>query len=253
MKQRDINCGESRDDELATCLKEQTDLRTKSLSAKPNAGPGGAGTLIPFFQSEVGGKGKTKVDVLVYKFANPSDAAQKTFNAEIDTLIGDVPKPGAGDDPSASFDFSVDMSLDYISAKLISARTVTSSYLGGAHPNTQSATINIDVEKGAVAKFQDFLDETAAAKIVSICAKQVLQQKKDSLGSDVGLSEDTLKRLNDDIANANKDLAQWTFKAGEAEIQYDQYVVGAYAEGAFSCEIPHAELRPLVKTGFPLP
>jgi hypothetical protein len=31
------------------------------------------------------------------------------------------------------------------------------------------------------------------------------------------------------------------------------YVVGGYAEGAFSCEIPYATLKALAKPGFPLP
>ena len=253
VKQRDNNCSESTPAELAKCLKDQSDSRAKSFNTKPQAGPGGFGTLVPFFRSEVGGKGKTKVEILVYKFANPSDAAQKSFNTEIDKMIGDVQQPGADDSQSDSFDFSLDMSLDYVSPKLISAHTATSSYLGGAHPNNQSTTINIDVKKGAVAKFEDFLDNTSSTKIAALCTKQILQQKKESQGADVDLSEDTLKKLSDDIANANKDLALWTFAADKAEIQYDQYVVGAYAEGAFSCDITYSDLRPLVKKDFPLP
>lgn len=253
VKQRDNNCDGSSQAELAKCLKDQSDLRAKSLSAKPNAGAGGYGILAPFFQSEVGGKGKTSVEILVYKFANPSDAAQKTFNKEIDKLIGNVPQPGADDAQSDTYDFSVDMSLDYVSPKLISAHAATSSYLGGAHPNNQSTTINIDVKKGAVAKFKDFMDNTAAKKIAALCTKQVLQQKKESQGAEVSLDEDTLKKLSDDIANANKDLALWTFAADKVEIQYDQYVVGAYSEGAFACDIPYSDLRPLVKKDFPLP
>ena len=253
VKQRDDNCGQSTQAELAKCLKDQSDSRAKSFSTKPNAGPGGVGTLMPFFRSEVGGKGKTKVEILVYKFANPSDGAQRTFNKEVDKLIGDVPNPAADDAQSDTFDFSVDMSLDYVSPKLISAHTSSSSYLGGAHPSNQSTTINIDVRKGAVAKFKDFLDNTAATKIAALCAKQVLQQKKESQEANVDLSEDTLKKLTDDIANANKDLALWTFAADKVEIQYDQYVVGAYSEGAFACDIPYGDLRPLVKKDFPLP
>ena len=250
VKQRDSNCGESTPADLAKCLKEQTDLRAETFNTKPKAGPGGFGTLVPFFRSEVGGKGKTKVQIQVYKFANPSDAAQKTFNKEIDKLIGDIPLANADDD---SFDFSVDMSLDYVSPKLISAHTATSSYLGGPHPSNQSTTINIDVRKGAVAKFKDFLDNPAATKIAALCAKQVLQQKKESQGADLDLSEDTLKKLSEDIANANNHLELWTFAADKAEIQYDQYVVGAYSEGAFACDIPYSDLRPVVKKDFPLP
>ena len=45
-----------------------------------------------------------------------------------------------------------------------------------------------------------------------------------------------------------------TIKAsGAAVINYDPYAVGAYAEGAFSCSVPYATLRPLARSDFPLP
>ena len=112
---------------------------------------------------------------------------------------------------------------------------------------------NINVKKGAVAKFKDFLSSDAVTKLSVSCSKQVLQQKKESQGADVNLGDETLKKLYEDIARVSSDLALWTFTTDKAQIQFDQYVVGAYSEGAFSCDIPYTELRPLVKKGFPLP
>ena len=253
VKQRDNNCGEKTGAELAACLKDQTESRTSFLTVKPEVGSGAPANLLPFFQIVKGGKGKTNVEIEVYKFVKPTDAGQKAFNAEVDKLMADVQEPGAGDEDSESFDYSVGISLDYISPKLISAHSTTSTYFGGPHPNNQSSTINIDLKKGAVAKFKNFLDDEALTKVTTSCAKQVLQQKKENEGADVDVSEDALQKLNADIAHASGDLALWTFGADKAEIQYDQYVVGAYSEGAFFCDVPYTDLRPMVKKGFPLP
>lgn len=254
VKQRDNNCGEQTTGaELSACLKDQSVSRMAYLTAKPEAGSGAPNNLVPFFQIVKGGKGKTNVDIQVYKFMKPTDAGQKAFNAQVDKLAADLQEPAAGDETADSYDYLVSMSLNYASPELISAHSETSSYFGGAHPNNQSSTININVKKGAVAKFKDFLSSDAVTKLSVSCSKQVLQQKKESQGADVNLGDETLKKLYEDIARVSSDLALWTFTTDKAQIQFDQYVVGAYSEGAFSCDIPYTELRPLVKKGFPLP
>jgi lysozyme inhibitor LprI len=43
------------------------------------------------------------------------------------------------------------------------------------------------------------------------------------------------------------------FGGDAATVFYDPDAVGAYAEGAFTCEIAYATLRPLTKQDFPLP
>ena len=61
------------------------------------------------------------------------------------------------------------------------------------------------------------------------------------------------KTLADSVAEATGDLKAWSFGADAATVSYDPYAVGAYAEGAFSCSVPYATLRPLARSDFPLP
>jgi hypothetical protein len=62
-----------------------------------------------------------------------------------------------------------------------------------------------------------------------------------------------LKSLTHDLEETTRKLDTWSFGADKATIDYDPYAVGAYAEGAYDCEIPYATLRAWVKPGFPLP
>ena len=252
VKDRD-SCAEAKDDTVPQCIKDKTDARLKFLSATPQSGSGTPGTLVPYFRIENGGKGKTKVDIQIYKFANPSTTAQQLFNSEVDKLIIDVPQPDASTASSEYFEYSVSMSLDYVSPQLISAQTGTETFLGGPHPNIQSMTINIDVAKGKLAQFKDFLDGKAVKDVSDNCLKQILQQKKENDGSQTDTTAAAVNELAGKITKVTSNLELWTFDASKASIQYDRYVVGAYSEGAFICEIPYSQLRPLVKPGFPLP
>ena len=145
------------------------------------------------------------------------------------------------------------MTINAVSPRLISAHTVTSTFLGGAHPNTQSASINIDATTGKIVSFTDLLDAKPAQEIFKSCAKQVFQQKKKSQGKDADVSAAAVKTLGETVASVSTDLALWSFFADKAVIDFDSDVLGAHAEGAFDCTIPYAQLRPIMKTGFPLP
>jgi len=144
------------------------------------------------------------------------------------------------------------MRLAYASPKLISAHADGDSFMGGAHPNSYSVNINVDVAPGREAKFADLLDKPAANKVFALCLKQVRDEKtarEGSVDDDSGAS----KTLADSVAAATGDLKAWSFGTDAATISYDPYAVGAYAEGAFSCSLPYATLRPLARADFPLP
>jgi hypothetical protein len=81
----------------------------------------------------------------------------------------------------------------------------------------------------------------------------VTAEKKRREGADADVDGDALKQLRQSVAAVTGDLKSWSFGADAATVSYDPYAVGAYAEGAFTCEIPYATLRPLAKPDFPLP
>jgi len=249
---RDSNCADQKDAPLAACLARETRARIAYLAGAPDAGPGAPGRLAPVFRMQKGGKGRTDVDVQLLRFVDPSTPAARAFNAAVDRLTNDLENPGKDDPLADQWSYSWSMRLAYASAKFISAHAEGGSFMGGAHPNSYSVNVNVDVARGREAAFADLVDKPAAEQIFALCLKQVRDQKsarEESADDDA----DAAKTLAASVATATGDLKGWSFGGDAATVSYDPYAVGAYAEGAFSCSLPYAALRPLARPDFPLP
>ena len=252
LHRRDSECSDQKGAALSACLAKQSRARLAFLTGVPDAGSGAPGRLAPTFRMQKGGKGKTDIDIEILKFVDPSTPAQRAFNTAADKLSDDLEEPDEGDPYAQHYAFDVSMRLAYASPRLISAHAKEYSDLGGAHPNFNSANINIDVAQGRAATFDALLDKAGAQTVFALCLKQVRDERRER-GEDEEMPADDLKALTDSVAKASADLGVWSFGADAATLSYDPYVVGAYAEGAFDCTIPYATLRPLAKTSFPLP
>jgi hypothetical protein len=199
-----------------------------------------------------GGKSRTEVDVQLLKFVDAATPAERAFNAAVDHLTNDLENPGKDDPLADQWSYTWSMRLAYASPKLVSAHADGDSFMGGAHPNSYSVNINVDVARGREATFSDMVDRPAADKIFALCLKQVRDAKTEREGS-VDDDVDAARTLTDSVAESTGDLKRWSFGADAATVSYDPYAVGAYAEGAFSCNVPYATLRPLARSDFPLP
>jgi len=250
---RDSECADSAAGTLGACLARQSTQRLSFLLGQPEAGPGAASRITPWFRFEKGGKGRAAIDIELLKFPDPTDAAERAFNAAADKLVGDLDQPEK-DDPSADrFDYERSMRLTYASPRFVSAHLDAYQDVGGAHPATFTGNVNVDFAAGREARFDDLVDARGAEKIFSICMRSVAAQKKDKMGADAPKSADDLAELVKNVKDATRNLAAWSFGADKATIGYDPYAVGSYAEGPYDCEIPYATLRELAKPGFPLP
>jgi len=253
IKDRDQTCGESKAGALAGCLADQSENRRAFLAGQPQEGPGAATRIVPWFRMEKGGRGKAAVDMELLKFADPKTPGERAFNAEAVKYLEDITEPDQGDAAADHYAFENRMSLVYASPKLVSAQSSEYADSGGAHPNSAVTNINLDVAAGRLLKFDDAFDAKAAQKIFARCEEQVKGQKKERMGNDAPLAPDDLKELAKNIADATGDLGAWSFTASKAEVTYNPYAVGSYAEGAYGCDLGYDVLRPLMKPGFPLP
>jgi uncharacterized protein YecT (DUF1311 family) len=253
LAERDGACFDKESAALGACLMGESNERRLFLSGGALAGPGYSGKLVALFRIEKGGPGRTDVDVEVMKFAAPANAGERAFNAAVDKLSSDVPQPGKEDARRDDYAYSWKMRLAYVSPHLISAHADGYSSTGGAHPNSYSADINIDLDVGREAAFDSLLDKAGAERVFALCFDQVVADRKDREGADGALDAEGSKTLRKDIAAATGALKTWSFGADAATVSYDGYAVASYAEGEFSCKIPYATLRPLAKPGFPLP
>ena len=251
LRDRDNACADAK--APGACLADESARRRAYLAGEAETGPGAPGRLAPVFRSEKGAKGKAEISLQLLKFPAPANPGERAFNAAVDRLVGELTEPEKDDPAADRYAYDRTMRLVFGSPALISAHLEGYNDTGGAHPTTFSGNVNIDVAKGAEMKFADLLDAKAAKAVFALCQKQVIAQKKEREGADAQLGPESLKDLAKSIAEATGNLEAWSFGAEKATISYDPYAVGAYAEGAFSCEIPYSTLKPLAKAGFPAP
>ena len=200
-----------------------------------------------------GGKGRAALDVQLLTFPAPTKPAERAFNAAVDALVGTLDEPEADDPAGDRYEYNRTMRLVFASPELISAHLEGYNDTGGAHPNSFSGNVNIDIARGREAQFPDLLDPPGAKTVFALCLKQVVAQKKARMGDEAPLKAADLKELSGQVAEATGQLRSWSFGPEKATVDYDAYAVGAYVEGAYSCEIPYSALKPLAKAGFPFP
>jgi uncharacterized protein YecT (DUF1311 family) len=251
LKTRDDDCADQKGAALSACLRTETERRRAFLSGAPEAGPGAPGRLAPVFRIENGGKGKADVDFESLTFPAPANAGERAFNAAVAKFSGNVEEPDKDDPAADRYAYGRTMRLVYASPRFVSAHVDQYEYTGGAHPNSSTANINVDMRAGRELAFADLLGNEAAGRIFDLCTDQVRKQKIDNGETPDDLGDPAELRKN--VGAASGDLETWSFGVDAAVIGYDHYTVGAYAEGTFSCTIPYATLRPLVKQDFPLP
>lgn len=239
---------------LAICLTTINFERQRFLEGLPETGPGSGGVLKPIFIEAAGRKGYYATDVTALKYAPPTSAGERLFNAEVDKLLKQVPS-GKNDDAARwgmTYSFILHMEVAYASPKLISAHIFSYQFAGGAHGNSGKSNINIDAAKGKLLTFADVFADGAKPKIDAECLQQILKTKK-TRASDEPIVGEQLTQLKTAIDEGLSKLDSWSFSTSGATVDYDPYALGAYVEGFYSCKFTPAFLRPLVKAGFVVP
>jgi uncharacterized protein YecT (DUF1311 family) len=253
LRTRDGYCSDSAGAMLGACLARESERRRAFLDGRREAGPGAPGRIAPWFRYEKGGHGRAEIDFALLKFTDPRNPAERAFNAAVERITKDVIEPEKDDPNPDGFAFDWSMDLTWASPRLVSAHLTGYMSAGGAHPNSSSASINIDYSAGRELKFADAFAGDGATKAVAFCLRSVRAQKKDRLGDEAPASAEDLKALAGQVDEATRNLDAWSFGADKATVNYDPYAVGSYAEGAYDCQIPYETLRAWTKPGFPLP
>jgi uncharacterized protein YecT (DUF1311 family) len=253
LKTRANACSDKTGAEKATCLTKATDARRQYLAGATEAGRGSGGKLVPVIIEQPGGKGQYELDVSLLKYTPPTNAAEKLFNAEVDALLRDVEATKNEDlERDLSYSYDLHLSMSYASPQLISAHLDGYVFSGGAHGNSISDNINIDVAKAKILAFGDVFPTASEPKIEAECMRQILVQKTERLEGEK-IEGDSLKELRQSLADELVKLKRWSFASGKATVTFDAYVLGAYVEGAYECGFTTDFLRPLAKAGFALP
>ncbi|MDE2016974.1 MAG: DUF4163 domain-containing protein [Hyphomicrobiales bacterium] len=250
LHRRDFACQGDADE--GACLARFTRSRADLLAARPEAGPGTPDPLAPTFVGQAGRMGVTDVRISSLRFSPARGAGEADFNAAMDAIEKDVPRPTKDDFNRDKFAFQSDVRIAYASPALLSVHQSGYQYSGGAHPTSSATDVNVDLARGRKLTGGDLLGPAGLRAVARICTRSIADEKAKRLQSPAPTG-DELAKLGKDVAATMAHLTSWSFGADAATVTFDPYSVGSYAEGFYECRLPYAALKPLAKPDFPLP
>jgi uncharacterized protein YecT (DUF1311 family) len=220
-------------DGIRQCLLEETDARIKLLTGMPLEGPGAGAPMVPQVLA-----GEDGAFVVALRFVEAHSAGERLFNH----LAYEALKPIhlARDQTETSDGF--EMVQHYASPALLSAR-VDLTYLGPqyAHPMPAGFSINIDLANARELTMADAFDNGALEQFETLCEAQMA----DYISAGGSGADDR----RGDVGRMTRDLKSWTFGATSARLSH----VDQFLERPVTCTLGYDVLRPLLKSGFPLP
>jgi uncharacterized protein YecT (DUF1311 family) len=250
LKLRSNLCGAEEASSVPACLRRETRRRLNYLDGRPESGPGSGQKLVPVFLQNRGRRGEYDLDVALLKYAAPALPGEKLFNAEIGKMLKDAPAVKDPQSRQGSFyAYQQTMRMSYESPQFLSANVETYQFSGGAHGNSGVDNINLDLKRGRKLEFTDVFDEGAAAILDQDCLRQIERQKHEKMPDealDAAAKDDLMKTISGQLPK----LERWRFAAAEAEVEFNPYELGSYAEGRYQCRFGASVLRPLKKLDF---
>ncbi len=244
---------ENSDKPLSQCVLRETIDRTRVLTGEPLTGPGTGQPIMPVFLIQRGNATQYDVDVTVLRFMKPKNPGQELFNTLADKLLEEAPMGTSQEvaSPSVPYSHQLSMSVPFASAKFISAKAFLYLFSGGAHGNSSTRNINIDLAAGRTVQLQDIFKPSATPILVQSCFAQIQTAKEARFGSNSdGLykSDERRQIVNDTIS----EMVNWSFTDAGASVIFDPYAIGAFAEGRYECRFKMDFLQALMTESSPL-
>ncbi|MDQ3011120.1 MAG: DUF3298 and DUF4163 domain-containing protein [Acidobacteriota bacterium] len=206
-------------------------------------------------------KQKLSIEVAYPQLTGPqltgsSDANAEKFNKTISEMIAkqikgfkndnkeffkEAAESTDADRPGNSLDISY--TVEHADKNLISLNFGIYNYTGGAHGNTNSVTINYDLNRGVILKLADlFQPNSNYLKVISgYCAKEI--KKSDMTDAEWIRGGASPKAGN---------YRSWNITPEGLQITFDAYQVAAYAAGPQEVVVPYSALKTITKPDGPL-
>ena len=202
--------------------------------------------MIPIFYFQPGSQDSYKIKIEGVKFADPITAGQQLFNREIDKIIASAPVDEKTDEQTVGpWEQEIFMEVTRITPRMISATVTTYDYSGGAHPNSWSSGVNVNLENAKKLETTKQFSTNAIQSLLSICTDKIVAEKSERFSGE----DYTASKLEEDYpGEINKhimDMNTWKFDKDGATVRFNSYEVGSYADGPFECEISTSLLNQL--------
>ena len=239
IQSRENLCGWREPAERTQCVFDEIDKRRRILSGLPKAGPGtGSARLRPLMIARKGDAKTYSIDISAVIFAEPLSAGEHAFNRAIKGLYADAPLHENIDFESpGQLTYTLSVELTYASPGFISALASGGRYDGGAHGNSWTSAVNVDLKAGRVLTFADLFPASARPAFARLCRDQVIAQKRDKMNESAAAAASDLKEYQSTIDEYVGDLSRWSFGARAVDMTFDPYAVGSYAEGEYTCRL----------------
>ena len=263
LKLREDNC--AMEEGRKECVLERTTWRAKYLGATAESGAGLAAAPLPFVMTRLKSPTQCSADVSLHKFAAADTAGEKAFNAAVDKLMTGAEADWGGRDqdlpPDLECSYSLDSTITYGSPDLISSSVMFYMFGGGAHGMYGRTPITVDLKTGQAFNPADRFDKAALGTLAAACTASLREEKVKRYGdfdpadrdSFLAQLDEEMKGYAETIATNVADAGKWLIYADRAEIYFDPYAVGSYAEGEFTCQLPNATLAAAGSKGWMIP
>lgn len=238
----------------SACLVKEAKARTAMLQPKPEFAAAGAPAFVAAIDGRIPSGMKLSATLIYPQVKDASTAGLRRFNAAVKTTAeGDREwRTIAAKDVdvgSGSYEYIQQYTLPYASGELISAGISIYSYTGGAHGMSVVRGVNTLTKLDRPLTAKDIIAPEKLADATRFC-RAVLGKIKAGNGTDPA----TDSFLTDDAIVGNmKEDQNWLISKEGASVHYNPYDIGSYAEGAFDCLIPWADLKGFAPASSPLP
>lgn len=259
LKQREDRCGYLAGAELAACLTERTEWRTRFLSAAPETGPGLPAPLEPVMVSRAQTQTQCAADVAAFRFLPGAGLpGADVFNEAVAALLAQLEDEfGKREDPAVSgfelnCDYTLAVTVTFASPRLIAVREDLSFYTGGAHGSYGASGRAVALTTGAVPDFDDLFGADALPALVATCRDELIAEKTRRYAQ-AGLSAEQaaadIAASGEIVTTTLQTFSRWILYADRADVYFGAYELGSYAEGDYVCTLPAAFLRARTKDG----
>ncbi len=231
------------------CLRAETQNRTEILNEVSRFQP----ALVPVFMWQPGGKNAYALKFDGVKFADPATgdqtAGRSAFNRQVDRVIADAPWGEKTEEQTiSSWENETTLRVTRLTSRMISATASTYDYSGGAHPNSWSRSININLQTGQSLKTTDLFSDKTIEVLISDCRDKIINAKSDWYDGNL---EQARAEIEETYPNAVKkhvlDMAMWRFTDKGAAINFNSYDIGPYAAGPYTCEFSSEYIKELIR------
>ncbi len=182
------------------------------------------------------------IEILIRRSLNISELTNESFTIDqlAQQFLDDYDKENA-DYPSYPWNMDITTDLVYQTPKLVSIAVGFSSYMGGAHPNSEVKYHNYRTDTGKELSLEDITTDFDQLLIIAEKSFRLANDIKDNeTFFDKGFEMDSLFVLTRNFA-INKD---------GLDFLYNPYEIAPYSMGTIEFSIPYEELEGVLREEF---